>query len=722
MKILIAVITCHKYRSRADAQRKTWVPHVKGMDVRFFLGGGEAMSDDEVILPCPDDYRNLPLKCRLMFQWALQQGYDYVFKTDDDVLIAPSRLLEAVPVGMNYVGRLRGAARGFPAPYCSGMGYWLSRRAMEERVNGADVDDFNEDLTTGNILLKAGIEGAHDHRYVVAKSDNSAVNGREGPRNGNDVIASCEYTPDAMLAAWKEYLELPSKEGGVMVPRGTPFDQIDVMVKTFLRDGFMMRCTKGIERFLPGARIVLVDDGWESKEKITYYAELRKRGHVVINAPFDTGYGAKNNIAQRHVERPYVLRIADDFDMGSDNAASGVLRLLDVLQSDRLVGIASGRVNNQPYEGDVTWSVRPDGLKDMVATRLEPKMLSTHKGTRYAYCFYTVNYSLIRKELLVPFRWDEEFKIGGDHLDLYLHAHQNDWSVAWVEGVNVNALTHFPGATHKEYPLYRSRARLALPHTFRRHGWASWTDLNGQKDTLESVSEWVRANRLKGMIGTPANGKIKLKLKDRKALKRELLRDRQSSSGEYLFHIKAGYKHRSSVPHFDATAIKEEVWQQEVYELAQKYRNSMGLNSVIDIGCGDGGKLLEMFPGATGLEVEPTLSWLRANRPEGNWVSSVDRQYDLVVCADVIEHIVDPDEMIETIKTARPKIIVISTPERSLIPGAENGPPPNKHHVREWTLREFNNYLRDHFDVIEHYVCNAEQWTQVAVCRPYDPV
>jgi len=722
MKILLGVVTCHKYRSRADSQRETWVPHVKGMDVKFFLGGGYPTNEDEVILPCPDDYRSLPLKCKLMFQWAIDQGYDYVFKTDDDVLVAPDRLLAAVPVGRDYVGRLRGPARGLPAPYCSGMGYWLSRRAMQARIEGEDVDDHNEDLTTGNILLKAGIRGEFDARYVVAKSDNSAVSGKEGPRKGNDVIASCEYEPKAMHAAWREYLEVPSGEGGIIVPRGTPFDQIDVMVKTFLRDGLMMRCTKGIEKFLPGARIILVDDGWESKEKITYYAELRRRGHMVVNASFDSGYGTKNNIAQKYVQRPYVLRIADDFDMGTEEAANGVLKLLDVLSSDKGIAIASGRVNNQPYEADVSWTVRPDGLRDMVATRLVPEFEQTSKGTRYAQCFYTVNYSLIRKDFLLKMKWDEQFKIGGDHLDIYLLAYELNEKVVWVEGVNANAIAPFQGSEHKDYHLYRGRARLALPHTFKRHGWASWTDISGTKDTVEGVTAWAKAQHLKARIGATTNGKIRMKLKERKAIKREFLREKAKPTTPYMFHIKAGYNHRDTVPHFDATGIGEEVWQQEVYELAQKYRDQMGLATVIDIGCGNGGKLLDMLPGAVGLEVEPTLSWLKANRPEGKWVGKVDQQYDLVVCADVIEHVQNPDDIIQTIKTARPKIVVISTPERSLIPGAEDGPPRNPHHVREWTIREFNNYLRDHFDVIEHYVCNQEQWAQVAVCRPYEPV
>jgi hypothetical protein len=90
MKILVAVVTCHKFRSRADAQRETWIKDMRGADLRFFLGeGGDAERPDEVILPVRDDYRSLPQKCKLVFQWALDNGYDWCVKIDDDVYLRP---------------------------------------------------------------------------------------------------------------------------------------------------------------------------------------------------------------------------------------------------------------------------------------------------------------------------------------------------------------------------------------------------------------------------------------------------------------------------------------------------------------------------------------------------------------------------------------------------------------------------------------------------------
>lgn len=131
---------------------------------------------------------------------------------------------------------------------------------------------------------------------------------------------------------------------------------------------------------------------------------------------------------------------------------------------------------------------------------------------------------------------------------------------------------------------------------------------------------------------------------------------------------------------------------------------------------------MEFFPEDTtcGVEVEPTLSYLKDAYPNRLWrpPQCVMLSYDMVICADVIEHVEDPVGLLESIKSARPKIAVISTPERTLIPGADPlGPPRNIHHRLEWTRDEFAQLLADHFSVIEHYT-DPEQYAQVAVVRP----
>jgi len=184
------------------------------------------------------------------------------------------------------------------------------------------------------------------------------------------------------------------------------------------------------------------------------------------------------------------------------------------------------------------------------------------------------------------------------------------------------------------------------------------------------------------------------------------------------------YEYRPSVPHYDATIPEDAPWQRKVYALAAKVAAENGLSSVLDIGCGSGEKLIEFLGhlAVCGVEVEPTLSKLRDKYPSGAWMppDGFFLTYDLVVCSDVIEHVDDPMTIIGSIRKASPKFIVMSTPDRLLVPGAKTlGPPVNKHHVREWTFSEFNEFVSSHFRVVQH-LSIPEQFAQVVVAVPYE--
>jgi Galactosyltransferase len=209
-KILIAIITCHKFRNRADAQRGTWCQQVLGADVRFFLGaGGQAERPDEVLLDVSDVYLELPQKCRATFEWALDHGYDYVLKCDDDVYIQPDRLLQS-DFQHDYVGRLSSSLNGAPKePYASGFAHWVSRKAMEILVLST-IDDWAEDRWTGKVLSAADIRLLQDDRYVVINAidkRNLPATGKDGPLRSNDYIAVCELEPPMMEQIHRQWMD-----------------------------------------------------------------------------------------------------------------------------------------------------------------------------------------------------------------------------------------------------------------------------------------------------------------------------------------------------------------------------------------------------------------------------------------------------------------------------------------------------------------------------------
>ena len=166
MKLLLAIVTCEKFKARADAQRATWVPLVKGADVRFFLAKQEREPlPDEVFLDgCPDDYHSLPLKVRLMLQWALANGYQKVCKLDDDTCVHPQRMLAALPTN-SYTGFVNQTP---PKPWCSGFAYWLDERAMKIVANAEiPTGEWAEDRWVGSVLHDAGIQPLYDRRHCL---------------------------------------------------------------------------------------------------------------------------------------------------------------------------------------------------------------------------------------------------------------------------------------------------------------------------------------------------------------------------------------------------------------------------------------------------------------------------------------------------------------------------------------------------------------------------
>src|SRR5215831_1019668 len=95
--------------------------------------------------------------------------------------------------------------------------------------------------------------------------------------------------------------------------------------------------------------------------------------------------------------------------------------------------------------------------------------------------------------------------------------------------------------------------------------------------------------------------------------------------------------------------------------------------------------------------------------------------FDLVICADVIEHLPEPDGLLRYLQSIAPCWIVLSTPDRDVVGaryGTMEGPPKNIHHVREWNMPEFRSYISCFFDVTDHLFVSEENGTQLVLCHP----
>ena len=190
------------------------------------------------------------------------------------------------------------------------------------------------------------------------------------------------------------------------------------------------------------------------------------------------------------------------------------------------------------------------------------------------------------------------------------------------------------------------------------------------------------------------------------------------------FCIKQGYHHSKKVEQFDDTIFTDE-WQREVYLKAADLIRKNSFRSVIDVGCGSAYKLVHILGefDTTGIEIEPTYSWLQKKYPQRKWLlfdntNPSEMNGHVVICSDVIEHISNPDQLMKFLASINFQKLIITTPERDLVAGKKDfGPPRNTAHYREWNADEFRNYVSIWFYVEQQIILNDKSITQMLICN-----
>ncbi|MBT3287834.1 MAG: class I SAM-dependent methyltransferase [Victivallales bacterium] len=198
------------------------------------------------------------------------------------------------------------------------------------------------------------------------------------------------------------------------------------------------------------------------------------------------------------------------------------------------------------------------------------------------------------------------------------------------------------------------------------------------------------------------------------------------------YFIKDGYEARdvsltldsvSGGVYWDEERIAaSEHFQYDVYMYAAGLVERTGASRLLDIGCGAARKLRMIHELVPDLEIvgvdQPHAiefccsqygfgRWVAANIEDSEDALGSEFTADVVVCADVIEHLVNPDSLLDYIRAHAHEDtrVVLSTPERDVIRGRKCMRSRNKQHVREWNIAEFRAYLEHRgFVVLEQFL------------------
>jgi len=199
-------------------------------------------------------------------------------------------------------------------------------------------------------------------------------------------------------------------------------------------------------------------------------------------------------------------------------------------------------------------------------------------------------------------------------------------------------------------------------------------------------------------------------------------------TGQTEFFLPAGYRtnplasaDRDGTPYWQHGLANNDVrYQVPVYRLAARRARELAPDLVMDIGCGSGDKLAEIFSGqrhrvvgvdqasaiALARERFRGIEWLSGDLDsEQFWAELANSRPDLVICADVIEHLSDPAGLLRRLRDlVGDGLLILSTPDRARLRREPLGPPANPRHVREWTAEELALFVRTSgFTIVGHH-------------------
>lgn len=205
--------------------------------------------------------------------------------------------------------------------------------------------------------------------------------------------------------------------------------------------------------------------------------------------------------------------------------------------------------------------------------------------------------------------------------------------------------------------------------------------------------------------------------------------DRYSIRADYRENaVQASYDPSGDPSYWNEVRLQSAAsYQWDVYKTAARLVRKRGLKRLLDVGSGPPVKLKALMPDGLEIclvdqpntarhatELLPNARFFAANLERD--FPAIEGKFDLVLCADVIEHLVAPDPCLEFMRhyLAPGGLLLVSTPEREVLRGKECTHCPHPMHVREWSFGEFDRFLSSRgFEIAGHLLLPQQRTSPV---------
>ena len=268
-----------------------------------------------------------------------------------------------------------------------------------------------------------------------------------------DLLIPCLYSLAAVWWAVRGHRK-PSPEEVQHVRENVTF-----LYKSFERKSMAKRLYRNIQRFYPGAKVIIADD---SKKPLSFQAP----GLTLINLPFNSGLSVGLNRALEKVDTPYVFRMDDDELLTPFTQLGRQLRFLGQNPNVDLVAVQALQLKQfSKPEASMEYYAKKSMSK-------APKKLLIPHMTQLDDVHYVIgkpaNVFLCRTEKLRQIGYDDHLRML-DHHEFFYRA-----AGVLVSAMDVSAwVFHYHNPFDTQYHAYRMDYENDLKYMRAKHSWKS---------------------------------------------------------------------------------------------------------------------------------------------------------------------------------------------------------------------------------------------------------